>query len=426
MGIEDPDGVGDAEDEQGSQPAADEGSEHEVAPIEPSGFRLAKGIEDMLGGPSAMSSIERALESFTTANSAYESMKRFLDQSPAVAAAERLQSDLAQFVNAASGASVVAANLRWLDQLTPLDKYVSQYAVTSRIAEQIAGSGALSSWRSALAANSLIEARLRELTAPLPLFSELARISRTQVDLTDWVVQRAPGSGLLSETSGQPALAWRNLVSDSVDDPDDLATMVATGRTNLSLLGSDLLTAPDVDPALIAEGADRIESEVVEPWMAARLEIISELYAALSAIDPKVPELLNGAWDDVRRDGPAAAEKAANCTVEAVERSLRGAAPDEAVRVWHKENNRPAKEWAGQDRPPHALRVKYLVRNLGGPRALVESQADAFASVVGRLRGQLQGTKHASRSDLITVRTLLTNAENLLISVFLSQDNEGH
>ncbi|MEU5388055.1 hypothetical protein, partial [Kitasatospora cineracea] len=29
-------------------------------------------------------------------------------------------------------------------------------------------------------------------------------------------------------------------------------------------------------------------------------------------IDAKIPELLNGAWDDIQRNGPAAAEKAAN------------------------------------------------------------------------------------------------------------------
>ena len=111
-----------------------------------------------------------------------------------------------------------------------------QYSATSRLVEQVAGTGALTSWRSALEANSRIEARIRELAVPSPRLSELAQISRAQVDLTDWVVQHAPGKGLLSETSGTSMVAWRNLISASASQLAELPAVVATGRTNLSLL----------------------------------------------------------------------------------------------------------------------------------------------------------------------------------------------
>jgi hypothetical protein len=335
---------------------------------------------------------------------------------------QRVQSDLAKLMGQASGASLLAANLRLVDQLTPLNKYMSQFAATSGITEQILGSGALASWRSSLAVNSVIEARLRELAAPSPLFSELARISRAQVELTDWVVLRDPGRGLLGSTSGLPVLEWRDFVSRSIRDDSGLPTAVATGRTNLSLIGSDLLTSPDADPEVIAEGADRIETGVVEPWTAARQQVTTELYAILERIDPELPTLLNGAWDEIARNGPAAVVKVASCAVEAVDRALRAAAPDHLVLAWHAGTGRPAKELEGKTRPPHPLRVRYLFRDLPGPRDLVVHQVDAFSAVVSRLRGRLEAAKHASQGDLVAVQALVIQAESLLITLFVGQD----
>jgi hypothetical protein len=142
----------------------------------------------------------------------------------------------------------------------------------------------------------------------------------------------------------------------------------------------------------------------------------------LEKVDPKIPELLKGAWHDISLNGPAAVEKAANCAVEAVDRALRQAAPDEAVRAWHTETRRPEKEWEGRDRPPRALRVRYLFRDLAGPRDLVVGQVEAFATVVGRLNGRLQATKHASQGDLVAVRALVVHAESLLLTIFAGRD----
>ena len=328
-------------------------------------------------------------------------------------------SEVAEAVASNSGIGALAANMRWVDQLTPMSQSLEQFAISSRIADEVVGPGALSSWRSALEAKSLIDVRLRADLAVSPLLSELAHISRVQVDLTDWAVQRGADAGLLTATSTWPVAEWRDLVSETVTDPDTLPMAVVTGRTNLSLLGSDLLTATNPDAGLAAESADRVESEIIEPWMVARSETFEELYAKLGGIDPKVPEMLKGAWDDVRRRGPAAAEKIANCTVEAVDRALRASAPDDAVRAWHSETNRPAKEWEGQNRPTRPLRVKFLLRNLDGPGPVVESQSAAFATMASRLQNNLQGVKHASQADVTALRALLAAAESLLISLFL-------
>ncbi|MGI3224300.1 hypothetical protein ACRJ4B_10480 [Streptomyces sp. GTA36] len=136
-----------------------------------------------------------------------------------------------------------------------------------------------------------------------------------------------------------------------------------------------------------------------------------------------MPELLQGAWDDVHRAGPAAAVKAANCVIEVVDRTFRAAAPDEKVRAWHQAEKRPKAEWEGQDRPPHALRAKYLAQNLGEDRELVEAQADAFAAMSRRIRGPVQKIKHASRGDLARVKTLLLSAEYMLVALIRRDDD---
>lgn len=426
--------------------AADEGSveRHATSP-QPEEPAFVAESADVAGpkefeawrGPVGETALEKSIESSVARSAAFDPARLFPGTS-VLAAVGRMQSDLTKIVlpnfaklvgqdfsmitGAGSSAAVVAANLRWIDQVTPPSSYVAQFNVTARIAQQVLGSGALSSWRSALAANSLIEARLYELSKPSPMYSELARISRAQVELTDWVVSRAPGTGLLGATSGRPLGLWRDFVSDSVNR-DELPVVITTGRSNLSLLGSDLLTSGEADPELIAEGADRVEAEVIEPWTAARQKATAELYAVLARIDPELPQLLNGAWDEIARNGPAAVVKAASCAVEAVDRTLRATAPDAAVLAWHAEAGRSSKELEGKARPPHPLRVRYLLRDLPGPRDLVVHQVEAFASVVGRLRGRLEAAKHASQGDVVAVQALVIQAESLLVTLLVGLDD---
>lgn len=141
----------------------------------------------------------------------------------------------------------------------------------------------------------------------------------------------------------------------------------------------------------------------------------------LGGIDPSVPELLAGAWDDLERNGPAAVEKASHCVIEVMDRTLRAAAPDAEVREWHRQSGRPKSEWEDQERPPHALRIKFLAQGLGGARTVAVAQFDSLTSLHTALRSRLQASKHASRGDLATVRSLLVCAEALLTLLFLSE-----
>jgi hypothetical protein len=124
-------------------------------------------------------------------------------------------------------------------------------------------------------------------------------------------------------------------------------------------------------------------------------------------IDPDVPQFLRGAWDDLERDGPAAASKAAHCIVETLDHTLRAAAPEDAVRARHAASGRSSKEWEGQGKPPRSLRVKFLAQRAGDASKVAIQQYESLATLVSPLHGRLQGVKHASAGDVALVRNLL-------------------
>ena len=306
-----------------------------------------------------------------------------------------------------------------LDRYTPGPARLAQLTATSHLAEQTVGAGVLTSWRASLESNRRVT--LLRGQVPSTALDHLSELARSQADLTSWVVQQKSGHRLLSDLSGRPVLAWRDRLAQTISDNTEVETgaVLVAGQATLGLVGGDLLTSVTMDDDISAEATERVEGQVLAPWEEARVDVFRDLYAVLASLDPTVPELLDGAWDEVRRAGPAAAVKAANCVIEVVDRTFRAAAPDDKVREWHQAERRPKAEWEGEPRPPHALRAKYLARNLGNDRELAEAQADAFAAMSRRIRKPVQKIKHASRGDIVKVKTLLLSAEYLLVGLLL-------
>ena len=325
-------------------------------------------------------------------------------------------------------ADLVAANLRGIDQLTIVSARYDEYAATARLAEEAFGFSALTNWRVWLQADSQIEQiakSVKDLTLPYSsVYGELGRISRSQIGLTDWIVQQDATSRLLGEISGEPLSRWRDYIGGLLPEPSlrDLQVSVLSGSAGLGIISADVLTSDVGDTDLLEASATRIEVDVLQPWEERRIKLGRDLRERLGAIDPSVPELLAGAWDELERNGPAAVEKASHCIVEVLDRTLRAAAPDAAVREWHARAGRPVAEWEGRERPPHSLRVKYLARRLGGERTVVVAQFESLAGLHKVLRERLQAGKHASRGDLVTVRNLLLGTEDLLTLLFLTDD----
>lgn len=92
--------------------------------------------------------------------------------------------------------------------MTAASALSAEYARTARLAEYALGFGALTSWRVSLQADNQILKLVRSaVDASQPQFSalyaELSRISRSQANLTDWIVQQDATSRLLGEVSGR-------------------------------------------------------------------------------------------------------------------------------------------------------------------------------------------------------------------------------
>ncbi|WP_037913315.1 hypothetical protein [Actinacidiphila yeochonensis] len=319
--------------------------------------------------------------------------------------------------------SAAVASLTGLDRYTPGPARLAQFAATSHLAEQTVGPGALTSWRASLESNRRVS--MLRAQGPSTALDHLSDLARNQTDLTSWVVQQKSGHRLLSDLSGRPVLAWRDRLAQTIPDSTEIeaGAVLVAGQATLGLVGGDLLTSVAWDDDISEEANERVEGMVLAPWEEARVNVFRDLYAVLASLDPTVPELLDGAWDEVDRAGPAAAVKAANCVIEVVDRTFRAAAPDDKVREWHEEGRRPKAEWEGESRPPHALRAKYLARNLGDDRELIEAQADAFAVMSRRIRKPVQKIKHASRGDITKVKALLLSAEYLLVSLLLGGED---
>ena len=107
---------------------------------------------------------------------------------------------------------------------------------------------------------------------------------------------------------------------------------------------------PDED-----EVADFVEADIVEPWEQAGIDERGRLYRRLEEVNPRVADLLKGAWDSVANPGPADVVKIATCAVEGLLWALRDAAPDAEVASWVLAT-RPTRRSSRRPRKAHASR----------------------------------------------------------------------
>ena len=335
--------------------------------------------------------------------------------------------DAASMPAASAAASIVAAQLRSMDQLTVASARYAEYAATARWAEDALGYGAVTNWRLALEADARIADFARSaLTSTVPpllnsYLADLRRIGRTHAALTDWVVQHDATARLIGDISGQTLASWREYLNSADPTPTINAARMATlsGQAGLGIVSADFLLSAADDPAVLDQGIDRIDADILAPWERSRLEAGRDLHRRLGSLDPTVPEMLAGAWHELEHNGPAGAEKAAHCITEALDRTLRAAAPDEQVRQWHADSGRPKKEWCGKDplkdHPPHNMRVTFLAQRLGDAHEIAAVEYESLTRLRTAVRDKLQAVKHASNGDLALVRSLLLATEHLLM-----------
>lgn len=401
----------------------------ELEELEPAGFEayLLKKYPEGLptGVVSGLSkTLERASAQFAASSQISEALRNVSAWQDRLGESARIVAAFHENSAAAALASALAKNLRVLDQGMPGNLLLRERSITADWARLALGPSALTSWRTALEAQAhLLQIRTPPADVQLiraPLFEDLKRIVEGQVRLTDWVVSQDATSPLLGEVSGRPLGLWRDHVErlSASSGLSVLQASVAAGSAGLGLLGADVLESGAPDGELVQVTVERVEVDVLAPSERARLRAAKELYMRLGAIDPTTPELLDGAWDDVERNGPAAATKAAHCIEEVLDRTLRAAATETAVLEWHTRTDRSRSEFGDRGQITRSLRVKYLASQIGGTQELVVAQYESLTKLLTPLVRRLQGVKHASTADMLLVRSLLQTAEGFLAVLF--------
>lgn len=313
------------------------------------------------------------------------------------------------------------------DQMRELDRQnrsLAALAATAHWAESELGLGALTNWRVAVEAKRTILELLKPVAEAFrPYYNDLETVSNVLEQLTSWVICQDNPARLLDETSGRPLALWRDQIAAGALAPTAAVIRISAlaGRAQAGIVSASLLVAAAGDIALSEAAARQIDEGVLDPWERSRLVGARLLRTRLGEIEPSVPALLDGAWEELERGGSAALEKAAHCITEVLDRTLRAAAPDIEVRAWHTAEGRSPSEWEDQDRPPQSLRIKFLARRLGGARQLVEVELASVISLHKNVRSRLQAAKHASAGDLAQLRSLLLSAESLLTLLLMPE-----
>lgn len=320
----------------------------------------------------------------------------------------------------------------WIElKLWLLDKDAT---VCAPLSESIIGSGTLTAWRAALQTESALGEIFKGSLFQTPTVSiwatddfrkGLGATVRSQVHLTDWLVRADDGRSLLSAVSTSPLLRYRDYLGDLGVTPTrfELDATLHSGLGVNGLLGADALSSEDVqdDVDLETELADRVEELLLTPKQAGRLAVLEDLRSALARVDGTVVEMLEGGWAVVHEAPPAAAEMAAHCAVEAIDRALRAASPDAEVESWLPTSGRPEKEWYSTNRRlTRAMRIRYIMHGHKSEAGMASLMTDSLIALQKKTSDQAQAIKHASAGDLSKARGLLTTAESILTLIFLT------
>lgn len=238
-------------------------------------------------------------------------------------------------------------------------------------------------------------------------------------------------AGIVPAQHSRPALStYRALLTFVQETPHSPLPTAGFGVTGL--VASDVVLGSSPSEHALSEqpvpgqGPSRqsashviaVEEELVDGWQRARESTYRDLYDVLGKLDASVPDLLQGAWMEVHRDGPARISKLANCVVEALDRALRAGAPDHEVQAWALGTDQPVKNLQANGRWTRAARIRYLLRYSGYSPKLAEQQAIALCASQAEVNQRLQAAKHASVGDVEATKVHLVTAEAILSQLF--------
>lgn len=307
---------------------------------------------------------------------------------------------------------------------------MQELVATSGIANLLGSDKMMASWRQSL----LTEATARSLIGTIAVSDANSSVLR---DIVGTNAATARVVGLFAEDnkalmlapalSARPTRALRGLLAGLpiAPDADDLDFASRASRGIAGITAADLIVT---DGTIDAEAVELLEAEVVEPWMSGADTSRRILFVRLRTLNPDVPDLLSGAWQQVETNGPAAASMASHAAQEVIDRTLRAVAPDDLVRQLDAAGRLPKNatyEKEGNLRPTRVGRIAAALHERRPQDAkVVAAQAKALAASVSYLSENFQAGKHASAGSVGLVRTYLVSVEAFLTQL-LCEPGDG-
>ena len=246
-------------------------------------------------------------------------------------------------------------------QLPGFAQLGAQLSAAGAFKNVIASDAVLATWRHSLmgsgsAAAFAATSRLRFDVGFSPLLAELTGTAQiaSRLAATAAQVSVLAGAGV-QLPSQRPAVSLGRYLRAMPPGASraDLAFAVSANRSVSGLLTVDVAAADLVEDER-EQAFEAFTSTVAPAWLDGPARARADLFAALRELDPNLPGLLEGAWEDVERNGPAANVKIASCGVELLERALRALAPNGDVLAWHAGGSRSASELDTRGGPPSA------------------------------------------------------------------------
>ncbi|KAB2808358.1 hypothetical protein F9L07_22860 [Pimelobacter simplex] len=297
---------------------------------------------------------------------------------------------------------------------------MQQLVATSGIADLIGSDKMMASWRQSL----LSEATARSLigTIALPsanpdLLRDIVGINAATARVVGRYAEQNRALMLAPAHSARPTRELRALLAGLSATPDlnELTFASRASRGVAGIAAADLMMS---DGVIDNEAAELLEAEIVDPWLTGPEATRDALFSRLEGLDPHVPDLLRGAWAQVVEGGPAATSMASHAVQEAIDRTLRAAAPNELVLKLFLAGHLPKNavyEKDGERMPTRSGRIAAALHERNPTQAkVVAAQAKALSASVSYLCENLQSGKHASTGSVGLVRTWLVSVEATL------------
>ena len=299
--------------------------------------------------------------------------------------------------------------VRISDVLTPAMLRGLQVDSGAALSKIVFPDSAFTGWRSAMATQGTVASWATnqnfgsQVVISSQFLEEMRAVTRINVRLSEVLANLHPAQSVLAVRPLGAYQSYLGQLPTTLTSRQQVMSRAAGHGIN-GLLATGVLLQVE-QAANVETLAPEVSHDVVEAWRTGPAALRTELYERLRDLEPRVPELLEGAWHDVEHPAPARLVTIATCAVEAIDRSLRAAAPDSDVETWIPTSGRKSADfYTKSGRLTRAARIRFVLRARKEDRRLAEEQATALIVSFTMISRRLEAAKHASEGNVVTVR----------------------